>query len=81
MEHTAQIDGSGRLVVPALIRRTMGLRAGDDVVFVLEDDGLRVLTAAQAVRRAQSLVRRHVPASRRLSEELIADRRTEAERG
>ena len=81
MEQAAQIDSSGRLVVPAPIRRAMGLRPGDEVVFVVEEDGLRLLTAAQAVRRAQSLIRRHVPSGRRLSEELLADRRTEAERG
>jgi len=59
----------------------MGLRPGDEVVLVLEEDGLHVLTAEQAIRRAQARVRRHVPAGRRLSDELIADRRTEAERG
>jgi hypothetical protein len=55
----------------------LGLRSGDEVVVVLEGAELRVVTPRQAVKRAQALVRRHVPASRRLADELLADRRKE----
>jgi bifunctional DNA-binding transcriptional regulator/antitoxin component of YhaV-PrlF toxin-antitoxin module len=60
------------------MRRAVGLAPGDEVVIVLDDQGLRILTVEQAVARAQALVRRYVPPGRPLSQELIEDRRVEA---
>jgi len=53
---------------------------GDEVVLVLEPDGVRILTPRQAVKRAQELVRRYVTGGRSLADELIEERRREAER-
>ena len=53
---------------------------GDEVLLRLEDGELRVHTFDQAVRRAQAIVREYIPEGRLLSEELIAERRREAER-
>jgi len=46
----------------------------------LDEEGLRLYTPAQAVARAQALVRRHIPEARDLADELISERRAEAER-
>jgi bifunctional DNA-binding transcriptional regulator/antitoxin component of YhaV-PrlF toxin-antitoxin module len=82
MTETRVILGSGgRLVVPARFRKAMGVQPGDSLVMALQGSELRVLSPREALRRAQALVRRHVPAGRRLSEELIAERRREARRG
>ena len=76
-----RIDAAGRLVLPARFRKKLGLRAGDEVSLVLEDDSsLRVMTTAEAIRRAQSVVRRFVPQDRHLAAELAAERREEASR-
>lgn len=78
--HTT-IDGGGRLVIPAEIRRALGLKTGDRVILSLREDGLRVLTVEQAVRQAQAWVRRYVPAERSLVEELLAERREDSALG
>ena len=70
-----------RVVIPSEIRKSMGLRIGDAVTLVLQDNGeVRLLTQTEAVKQAQQLVRRHVPANRSLVEELLAERREEAGR-
>ncbi len=44
------------------------------------DHEVRITTPREAIRRAQEIVRRHVGEGRSLSEELIEDRRAEANR-
>ena len=54
MQQTAtKVDRHGRVVIPAEYRRALGLREGDAVVIQLDDGALRILTRAQAIRRAQ----------------------------
>ena len=71
---------SGRVVIPGEYRRRLGLRSGDEIIMHLDDEGLHLYTPAQAVARAQALVRRYVPEGRSLSDELISERREEAAR-
>lgn len=73
-------DG-GRLVIPAAVRRDVGLSQGTAVVISVMDDGdLRVSTPAADLRRARELVRRYVRPGDSLVEELLAERRAEAAR-
>lgn len=72
------IDG-GKLVIPAAMRRELGMSTGDTVVVHVADGELRVRTLNKALERARSIVRRHVPEGRSLVNELIATRRAEAE--
>lgn len=74
----SRLDGSGRIVVPSRLRRAADLHPGEDVVFVVEDGGLRLYSLRAAVRHAQDIVRRHVAADRSLSDELISQRRAAA---
>lgn len=80
-ETKTHLGPGGRIVIPARWRRLLGIGPGDEVILLLEEDGLRLLTPSQAVRRAQRLVRAHVRKGRRLSQELIAERRAEVRRG
>jgi len=75
-----KLGEGGRLVIPVEYRRELGVETGDELVLVLEDKSIRVSTPREAIRRAQALVRKYVPEGRRLSDELIADRRREAQR-
>jgi AbrB family looped-hinge helix DNA binding protein len=79
-EFKTKMGQSGRIVIPNEYRRKLGLEAGDDIIMHLDEEGLRLYTPAQAVARAQALVRRYVPEERSLSEELISERRAESER-
>ncbi|MDQ3755863.1 MAG: AbrB/MazE/SpoVT family DNA-binding domain-containing protein [Acidobacteriota bacterium] len=75
-----KIADGGRLVIPAEFRRELGLNVGDEVIIRVEDGGLRILTRAEAVKRAQEKVRQHVKGGRSLVDELSAERRAEAGR-
>ena len=73
-----RLDQGGRVAIPAEYRRALGLRPGEEVILRLGDGEITLLSVAQALRRAQDAVRRNVPEGRSLSDELIAERRTEA---
>lgn len=77
-EITRLTDGN-RVVIPASIRKSLGLQVGDAVTLVLHSSGeVRLLTQTEAVKQAQQIVRRRIPADRSLVEELLAERREEA---
>lgn len=78
---TGWIDGRGRLTVPSAIRRELQLETGSTVILTLADGEIRLVSRAEHIRRAQAAVRRYVPAGRSLSQELIAQRRGEIDRG
>jgi AbrB family looped-hinge helix DNA binding protein len=78
MESKVKIDRGGRLVIPANFRKALGIESGDEVVLQLKDDSIRVITIQEAVQQAQERVRKYIPSSVSLSDELIAERREEA---
>jgi len=78
MNHTAHVSSGGRVVIPAKLRKAIGLRTGDAVIIRLTEDGLVITTPERAVRAAQALVKEYVPGDQRLADELIAARRHEA---
>jgi AbrB family looped-hinge helix DNA binding protein len=80
-EIRAHIDPSGRLVVPAALRRSLGLTPGASVILRVTDGELRVVARSEAVKAAQARVRRYVKPGRSLAGELIAERRAEWRRG
>ncbi len=77
--HTARtkLSKDGSIVIPAEYLETPGLQVGDEVILRLEDGEMCISTIRQTVKRAQALVRRYVAQGCSLSEELIAERRSE----
>jgi AbrB family looped-hinge helix DNA binding protein len=73
------IEG-GKLIIPAGMRRQLGISTGDTVLIDVADGELRVRSLSKAIERAQAILRRHVPEGVSLADELIADRRREADR-
>ncbi len=77
-----KLTNGNRVVIPAAIRKGLGLQVGDALTLVLKDNGeVRLLTQAEAVRQAQALVRQHVSKERSLVEELLTERREEVTGG
>ena len=74
------IGQGGRLIIPAAYRKALGLKPGDEVLLTLEDGEIRIVSMRQTIVRAQSLLRRYIPESRSLSEELIKQRQEEVAR-
>jgi AbrB family looped-hinge helix DNA binding protein len=75
-----KMSEGGRVVIPAEIRRSLGLKEGDTVLFELRDGEAVITTRRARLERARALVRKHVPEGVSLVDELIAERRAEAER-
>ena len=76
MARAVKIMEGGKLVIPASMRRAMGIARGDTVVVeLLSDSELRVRPLASAIREAQEIVRRSVRQGRSLADELMRERR------
>lgn len=79
LETRQKVNENGRVVIPAAFRKALGIRAGDEVVLRMEDDELRITTMKRRIERAQRIVRKYVKPGVSLVDELIAERRREAE--
>jgi AbrB family looped-hinge helix DNA binding protein len=77
-EMRLRVNENGRLVIPAAIRKALGINRGDVVILRVEEDEMRIMTVKKRIERAQRLVRQYVKPGVSLVDELIADRRREA---
>ena len=73
-----RIAPGGRIVIPAAIRKELGLAAGDEVLLRVDAGELRLSSRRQALEKLQRRVRALTKGKRSLAEELIAERRQEA---
>lgn len=72
------LGAKGRIVLPAVLRRQLGLREGDRLIASTEPDGsLRLVRAEDAIRRLQGIFKDVEPGVS-WADELIAERRAEA---
>lgn len=74
-----KVGPKGRVVVPASIRRELGVEEGTELLARVEGDGIVLEPRTAAIRRIQELFA-HVPRDVSLVDELIAERREEARR-
>jgi AbrB family looped-hinge helix DNA binding protein len=78
--HTLVLGDRGRLVFPAAVRKAVGLEPGDRLLLHIEEDGsIRLEKLSDQLARMRGILR-PLSKGRVLSEELIAERRREAER-
>ena len=78
---SVKVEKSGRILIPAAVRRQLKLTAGTEVLLRVDDTGIQMSTREQSLARIRAELRRYIPADGRLlSEELIEERRAEAER-
>lgn len=75
-----RVAEGGRIVIPAEVRERLGLEVGTKLVMTIEGDRATLMSAKAARREVQEWVRRLVPPGVSLSEELMAERKREAER-
>ncbi len=75
-----KLISGGRLQIPAHVRRELGLKDGDCVVMETVDGELRVRPYRDVLAEITVSLRRYIPEGVSLSDELIADRRAEADR-
>jgi len=68
----------GRIVLPAKVRRVLGIEEGDPLVLVIEDGGkVSITSLRERAHRARGLFRKETK-GRHLAAELIEERRKEA---
>jgi|SRR5438132_994842 antitoxin PrlF len=79
-EWSTRITSGGRVVLPAELRAALGLADGAALRVRLDGRRIVLLPQAEILREIQEKWRRLVPGDRSLVDELIADRRAEAER-
>lgn len=75
--HRVRVGPKGRLVIPAPIRDELGLEEGTEMACFVED-GAVVLATDEALQDQLQAMFAHIDHS--LADELIAERRAEAER-
>ena len=75
---SVRILEGGRIVIPARLRKALGLEPGDTVRVEMEGGYLRLETRRAGIQRARELLKPYLGAPS-LADELIAERRAEAE--
>jgi AbrB family looped-hinge helix DNA binding protein len=71
-----EVGPKGRVVIPAAIRRELGIGEGSQLVAVVEEGGVLLIPRGNVKRRLRALF---ADVQGSLAAELIADRRREAE--
>ena len=77
---TVKVDGSGRILLPAKVRKQLKLTQGAELTALLRDQQLVLQTPEHALRRAQAYFSKFRKKGELWSEELIRERREEARR-
>ena len=78
---SVRLEKSGRILIPAAIRRKLGLKEGEsELLLNIDEQPIRVSTRAQAVADFQRWAAGYVEAGRLVSEELSRERAEEAAR-
>jgi len=78
--YSARVDRSGRIVIPAELRERLHVRPGDELVLQEIAGTISIKSYDQVIADAQAFFRASAPADVSLVDELLADRRAEAER-
>lgn len=73
----AEVKSNGRILLPAEVRKALGVAEGEKLRGVVEDGELRLFTPATALSKMQKQVRELVPPGVSLVDDLIAERRAE----
>jgi AbrB family looped-hinge helix DNA binding protein len=76
---TIKLSPDGTVTLPAEIAQSMGWQAGEKLTVQMQDGKLTVFSQTQAIQRAQAWVKSFIESDRSLSQELIAERRLEAQ--
>ena len=76
----ATLGSAGRVVLPAEVRDSLGLKEGDQVLFAISEETVEIYTYARHIARVQAAVRARMPKGSSLVDDLIRERRAEARR-
>nr|WP_298961838.1 AbrB/MazE/SpoVT family DNA-binding domain-containing protein [uncultured Methylobacterium sp.] len=80
LRRTVQVAENGRMNLPAEMRRGLGLSGGGRVILTQDEDGIRITTADQALKRIRALAAPFAQGRSSVVDEFLAERRAEAAR-
>ena len=72
-----KLEANGRVLLPADVRRKLGIQPGDTLLLDVNDGGILLWTREMAARGLKDLVSRSVPAETSLVDELSRMRRAD----
>ena len=75
---STKLSSGGRIVLPVQMRANLGIKEGDELLITVADGEIRITTKALALQNALKLARHYISETPSLSDELIAERRSEA---
>jgi AbrB family looped-hinge helix DNA binding protein len=75
-----RISSDGRIVIPSVVRKQLGLDIGAEVILTIGADSLTFTSAKHTRHSVREKVRAFVGSGPSLSEELMAERKVEARR-
>jgi AbrB family looped-hinge helix DNA binding protein len=73
-----KVTEGGRIVIPAKMRRALGIEIGESVTLEIRDNALQILSRKQILRRVQESVKKYAKPGRSAVDELIRERREAA---
>jgi bifunctional DNA-binding transcriptional regulator/antitoxin component of YhaV-PrlF toxin-antitoxin module len=76
----ARVSGGGRVVIPAELRARHGIAIGDSLLWVEDEQGLRLVSPRAALRRAQQIAAKYKQPGISEVDEFIRDKHAEAAR-
>jgi antitoxin PrlF len=71
---TSTLTSKGQVTIPARVRRMLGLKPGDQVAFVVEDDQVRLVRGEDRIEAAFGLIKAETSASIEDMERVIRER-------
>lgn len=74
MTYMTTIGKSGRLVIPAVLRKTLGLNEGDGVTISVKGGHIEISPISISIKKAQALVKKHMKPEDDLVEMLYKER-------
>lgn len=71
-----KVASNGRMILPASVRKAMGLHGDAKIILTIEDDQVRLSPIGHGVSRAQALYREHARQARS-TDDFLTDRKAE----
>lgn len=78
-EYRATMSPNGRIVIPAKCRKALNMQAGELIILRVVDKELHLCSINHSIKRAQDTVTQAMKGKKGLVNELIQERRAEAD--
>jgi AbrB family looped-hinge helix DNA binding protein len=78
--HQGRMSKEGRVLIPAEVRRELGLGVNEPLAIYVKDGELRIVSRLHAVRKMQQRMAKYKKPGESVVDELLQERREEAKK-